>query len=223
MFIYFDLPYFSDKIRRILITILLLIPIARISSEKSCRCLTNRHSRDSRNCVARQTRLFSRSKRAKVAVKKKRRISRNSPLPSQQLINIFIETFRSISAAFPIARKIPSSFRTWTPDLRRIPLSSIRPNRCNIHQFYPRGFLTREPYDEYHRLMEGLIAVRKSGGPVSSSSSTLVACLTVRREISFIRGIRKRDLSNHPRRARKIYDLCDRSVPDNTASPRLEL
>lgn len=162
MFIYFDLPYFSDKIRRILITILLLIPIARrISSEKSCRCLTNRHSRDSRNCVARQTRLFSRSKRAKVAVKKKRRISRNSPLPSQQLINIFIETFRSISAAFPIARKIPSSFRTWTPDLRRIPLSSIRPNRCNIHQFYPRGFLTREPYDEYHRLMEGLIAVRK--------------------------------------------------------------
>lgn len=148
MFIYFDLPYFSDKIRRILITILLLIPIARrISSEKSCRCLTNRHSRDSRNCVARQTRLFSRSKRAKVAVKKKRRISRNSPLPSQQLINIFIETFRSISAAFPIARKIPSSFRTWTltasPNLRRIPLSSIRPNRCNIHQFYPRGFLTR--------------------------------------------------------------------------------
>lgn len=162
MFIYFDLPYFSNKIRRILITILLLIPIARrISSEKSCRCLTNRHSRDSRNCVARQTRLFSRSKRAKVAVKKKRRISRNSPLPSQQLINIFIETFRSISAAFPIARKIPSSFRTWTPDLRRIPLSSIRPNPCNIHQFYPRGFLTREPYDEYHRLMEGLIAVRK--------------------------------------------------------------
>lgn len=207
-----------------MITILLLIPIARrISSEKSCRCLTNRHSRDSRNCVARQTRLFSRSKRAKVAVKKKRRISRNSPLPSQQLINIFIETFRSISAAFPIARKIPSSFRTWTPNLRRIPLSSIRPNRCNIHQFYPRGFLTREPYDEYHRLMEGLIAVRKSGGPVSSSSSTLVACLTVRREISFIRGIRKGDLSNHPRRARKIYDLCDRSVPDNTASPRLEL
>lgn len=206
-----------------MITILLLIPIARrISSEKSCRCLTNRHSRDSRNCVARQTRLFSRSKRAKVAVKKKRRISRNSPLPSQQLINIFIETFRSISAAFPIARKIPSSFR-WTPNLRRIPLSSIRPNRCNIHQFYPRGFLTRELYDEYHRLMEGLIAVRKSGGPVSSSSSTLVACLTVRREISFIRGIRKGDLSNHPRRARKIYDLCDRSVPDNTASPRLEL
>lgn len=212
-----------------MITILLLIPIARrISSEKSCRCLTNRHSRDSRNCVARQTRLFSRSKRAKVAVKKKRRISRNSPLPSQQLINIFIETFRSISAAFPIARKIPSSFRTWTltasPNLRlKIPLSSIRPNRCNIHQFYPRGFLTREPYDEYHRLMEGLIAVRNSGGPVSSSSSTLVACLTVRREISFIRGIRKGDLSNHPRRARKIYDLCDRSVPDNTASPRLEL
>lgn len=204
-----------------MITILLLIPIARrISSEKSCRCLTNRHSRDSRNCVAR---LFSRSKRAKVAVKKKRRISRNSPLPSQQLINIFIETFRSISAAFPIARKIPSSFRTWTSNLRRIPLSSIRPNRCNIYQFYPRGFLTREPYDEYHRLMEGLIAVRKSGGPVSSSSSTLVACLTVLREISFIRGIRKGDLSNHPRRARKIYDLCDRSVPDNTASPRLEL
>lgn len=207
-----------------MITILLLIPIARrISSEKSCRCLTNRHSRDSRNCVARQTRLFSRSKRAKVAVKKKRRISRNSPLPSQQLINIFIETFRSISAAFPIARKIPSSFRTWSLNLRRIPLSSIRPNRCNIHQFYPRGFLTREPYDEYHRLMEGLIAVRNSGGPVSSSSSTLVACLTVCREISFIRGIRKGDLSNHPRRARKIYDLCDRSVPDNTASPRLEL
>lgn len=55
-----------------MITILLLIPIARrISSEKSCRCLTNRHSRDSRNCVARQTRLFSRSKRAKVAVKKR--------------------------------------------------------------------------------------------------------------------------------------------------------